>query len=257
MIFCVVGGIIYPVIFRQLQPTIGLGWAKRVIAFSQLVALIVPVFGMRERVPSTTLRRLLDWRLFKKWSFLLILFGMLFGYMGIYISFCYIELYALAKCRTPYSVASYILTVTNAGSLVGRLVPTYFADRFLGPINVHTLLAFAGAIFAFAWIGIGSTAGIIVFGVIYGFISGGCVSHGGPVVIILTEDLQIMGTCLRMITGACGLGLLIGNPIAGVILESGGWTGLQVWNGTLLFVAGFIFLGSRVGRYGMKFGKKV
>ena len=243
--------------FRQLQPSIGFGWATRVIAFSQLIALIVPIFGMRERVPSTTLRRLLDWDLFRKWSFLLILFGMLFGYMGIYISFFYIELYAIAKCHTPYSLASYILTATNAGSLFGRLVPTYFADRFLGPINVHTFLAFAGSGLVLAWIGIHSTAGILVFGVLYGFVSGGFVSLGGPVVFSLTDDLQIMGTCLGMITGACGLGLLIGNPIAGVILQRGSWTGLQVWNGTLLLVAGVILLGSRIGRYGMQPGKMV
>lgn len=137
-------------IFRQLQPSIGFGWATRVIAFSQIIALIVPVFGMRERIPSTTLRRLLDWQLFKKGSFPMVLFGMLFGYMGIYISFFYIELYALARCRTPYSLASYILTITNLGSLSGRLVPTYFADRYLGPVNLHTALAFAGAVLLLA-----------------------------------------------------------------------------------------------------------
>lgn len=252
-----IGGIIYPVIFTQLQPSIGFGWATRVIAFIQLTALIIPVFGMRQRIPSTTFRRLLDWELFKKWSFFLLIFGMLFGYMGIYIAFFYIEIYALSKCNTRINLASYLLAMTNVGSLFGRLVPTYLADKYIGPMNLHIAFAMAAAVLAFCWIAIESTAGIIVFGVIYGFVSGSFVSLGGPVVFNLTDDLQTVGTFLGMITGVCGLGLLVGNPIAGAILDRGGWVGLQAWAGSLLLAAAMILLGARMARFGTGFWKKV
>ena len=252
-----IGSIIYPVIFRQLEPRIGFGWPTRVIGFTQVAALVLPVFGMRERLCPTTLRRLLDWNLFKQWSFLLVLLGMLFGYMGIYISFFYVELYALEKCRMPIGFASYILAIMSAGSLFGRLLPTYLADRYAGPVNLHTASAFAAAVLVLAWIAIESTAGIVVFGVLYGFVSGSLVSLGGPVVFSLTDNLQIVGTCLGMITGACGLGLLLGSPIAGAILDQGGWSGLQAWNGALLVIAGILLLWSRMERYGTVFWKKV
>lgn len=176
--------------------------------------------------------------------------GMLFAYMGIYISFFYIELYALSKCGMKLNLASYLLTVTAAGSMFGRLVPTYLADNYVGPMNLHAASAIAAAILAFCWIQIESAAGIIVFGVVYGFLSGSLVSLGGPVVFNLADDLQTVGTCLGMITGMCGTGLLVGNPIAGAILDHGGWIGLQAWTGSLLLAAGMIILWARIARFG-------
>ena len=244
-------------IFRQLQSSVDFDWATRIIVFTQVNALIVSVFEMRERISSTTLRRLLNWQLFKKWSFLLILFDMLFEYMSIYISFFYIELYALTRCRASYNFASYILTIINVDSLFERLMSTYFADRYLKSVNLHTALAFADAFLIFAWISIKSTADIIAFDVIYDFISNEFVSLEESVIFSLTNDLQIMRTCLDMITEACDLDLLLNNSIADFILNRESWTELQMWNDTLLFVADIILLKSRVERYEMTIEKKV
>lgn len=54
----------------------------------------------------------------------------------------------------------------------------------------------------------------------------------------LSSELDTFGTRLGMVSGFCGLGLLIGNPIAGAILrQRGSWVGLQVWAGALLSVS--------------------
>lgn len=177
--------------------------------------------------------------------------------MGIYISFFYIEVYALQECSTPSQLAAYILTVVNSGSLFGRLIPTYLADRYLGSVNLHTLFSFAAAILVLIWIAISTTPGIILFAILYGFVSGAFVSLGGPVVFSLTDDLQVLGSCLGMITGMCGLGLLLGTPVAGAILDEGGWLGLQVWNGGVLAVGGGFLLWSRLERFGPSIWKKV
>ena len=62
-------------------------------------------------------------------------------------------------------------------------------------------------------------------------------SLGGPICFNLSSDLGIMGTRLGMLTGVCGVRLLIGNPIAGRILDNGSWLDLQIWAGVLLLVS--------------------
>ena len=47
-----------------------------------------------------------------------------------------------------------------------------------------------------------------------------------------------------MLTGVCGVGFRIGNPIAGRILDNGSWLDLQIWAGLLLLVS-WCFPGSR------------
>lgn len=96
--------------------------------------------------------------------------------MGIYIAFFYVQLYALQKCNTSPHIAAALLPIMNAGSFLGRLVPNYLSDKFAGPMNVQIPLAFIAAIFTFAWIAVSSTAGVIVFSVLYGFASGAFVS---------------------------------------------------------------------------------
>ena len=245
------GGIIYPVVFRQLQPRIGFGWATRAIAFIQLAALIVPTIWMKQRIPPTTFRRLLDWKLLKDRSFLLLMIGMLFGYTGIYVSFFYIQIYALAECNTSANLASYLLAITNAGSLFGRLLPSYLADGYTGPMNMHISFSVAAALLAFCWIAIKNTPGLVVFSVLYGFFSGTFVSLGAPIVFSLTKDPSTVGTRLGMLTGMCGIGLLVGNPIAGAILDRGSWAGLQAWAGSLILAAAIMISWARCTRYGL------
>jgi MFS family permease len=127
----------------------------------------------------------------------------------------------------------------------------------MGLVNLHTALAFAAAALVLACIKIESTGGMIVFGVLYRFVSGSFASLGGPVVFSLTEDLRTIGTRLGMITVMCGLGLLLGNPVAGAILDRCCWYRLQVWNDRLLLVTGILLLWSRLVRFGMGFWKTV
>ena len=251
------GGIIYSAVFRQLQPRIGFGWATRAIAFIQLAALIVPIIWMKPRIPPTTFRRLLDWKLLNDKSFLLLMIGMLFGYTGIYVSFFYIQIYALAECNTSANLASYLLAITNAGSLFGRLLPNYFADDYTGPMNMHISFSVAAAFLTFCWIAIKNTPGLVIFSVLYGFFSGTFVTLGAPIVFSLTKDPSTVGTRLGMLTSMCGIGLLVGNPIAGAILDRGSWAGLQAWAGCVILAAAVLNSWARCTRYGSSLRIKV
>lgn len=60
-----IGGVIYPIVFHELQPRIGFGWAVRVIGFIALATLIVPCALIKLRVEPAGTRRLFDSQLMK------------------------------------------------------------------------------------------------------------------------------------------------------------------------------------------------
>ena len=139
------GPIVFPMIFRQLEPTMGFGWTTRIIAFIMLGVSIIPIAGMKPRVPSTQLRQIFDVALFRDTPYLLFCAAEFFDFMGVYIAFFYVQLYALANCNTSPNVAALLLPIVNAGSFFGRLVPNYLSDEFTGPMNMQIPFAFATA----------------------------------------------------------------------------------------------------------------
>ena len=134
------GGIIYPIIFQKTEIRIGFGWATRIIGFVMLAIPTLPILAMRPRAPPTAARKLVELALFKDLPCVLVSASYVFGFMGYFIVFFYVQLYALIVCHTSPSLAFYMLSIVNAGSSFGRLVPNYFAD-FIGPVNIHILFA--------------------------------------------------------------------------------------------------------------------
>ena len=78
------GGIIYPIIFRQLQPSIGFGWATRVIAFVMLATSFVPLSVMKMRVkPSLDKKKGIDASAWKELPYPLSVLSMFITLMGL------------------------------------------------------------------------------------------------------------------------------------------------------------------------------
>jgi len=220
------------------------------MGFIMLVTAIVPVLTMRQRVPSSVRRDLLDYGAFKDIPYLLFNIGVFFGFMGIFVVFFYVTLYAVEVCKTDTNLAFYLLPIISGASVFGRLIPNFIADT-TGPLNIEILFAFITALLAFSWIAIQSTSGLIVFCVFYGFFSGPFVSIAGPAIISLTPNLRILGTRMGMTFTFIGIGVLIGTPVAGAFLRSNrGWLGLQVWSGSVLAVSGVFILAARITKVG-------
>ncbi len=245
------GAVVYPVVFAQLEPSVGFRWATRAIAFIMIATSIVTVVGVRQRTQPTLNRsKIFDIASFRDAPFIYFSLGVFFGFMGIYVLFFYVELYGLQECHMDSNLAAYLLAIVNAGSLFGRLIPNYLADR-IGPLNIHVPFAFVAALLAFSWIAVRDTASLIVYGVLYGFFSGTFVSLPGPIVVGISMDFpKLIGTRLGMSMGCAGIGLLIGSPVAGAILDKHGWVGLQAWAGSLITISALCMLGAR----GTKFG---
>ena len=122
---------------------------------------------------------------------------------------------------------------------------------------MQILCNFAAAVLILAWIRIRNTSGLIVFYILYGVSSGAFVSLGGPICFNLCRNIGNIGTRLGILTSLCGIGLLVGNPIAGAILDRGDWMGLQIWAGFLILISTAFQLATRVAKRGWCFTRKV
>ena len=90
-----------------------------------LPTLALPLLGMKLRGKSPSPRRGLDFSAWKEVSYALFACSALFGFLGIYIPFFYVQLYALQQVTVNGNFVFYLLPLLNTGSLFGRLVGDY------------------------------------------------------------------------------------------------------------------------------------
>ncbi|KAK9328558.1 major facilitator superfamily domain-containing protein [Lipomyces starkeyi] len=229
------GGVIYPIIFHRLQPRIGFGWATRIIAFIMLGTQAYALAVMKVRTKSADRRKFFDATVFHDPTYMAFTVVVFFGFVGVYIPFYYIEGYAVHKGIFSEVKAFYLLSLLNGGSIFGRIFPNLLADK-IGPLNVFAPCAVIAMIVVFTWLSSTTAASVILVAFFYGFFSGSFVSLPPSVLISLSPDMKVIGTRLGMTFAVAGLGLLIGTPIAGALL-----------NTPARYTAAILFCGATVG----------
>ncbi|KAK4543411.1 hypothetical protein LTR36_005554 [Oleoguttula mirabilis] len=250
------GGVIYPIVFHRLQPQIGFGWATRVIAFMALATLILPCLCIRQRALPPPRKTIIDFSGFRELPFCLFSLAAFIGFIGLYIPFFYITEFGGEQAGLDSTLAFYMLPVLSAGSIAGRLLPSYTADH-LGPLNVLSLCTVVAGLLGFCWIAVHHTlGGLVVWALLYGAFSGAFVSLQPSTVVSITDDMSMVGGRLGMNTFCAALGILVGNPIAGVIVGNGSWVGLQAFCGGTLLAGSVMILLTRWSRVGWEVQKK-
>jgi MFS family permease len=236
-----VGGIVFPIIFSRLEPRVGFGWATRVVAFIILGLSVVPIVFMRPRnPPSGRMRSLLDTTAFADVGFLSFALGFSLAFLVLYTAFFYIQIFTQLHGYSSADFAPYTVTLVNVGSIIGRLGPTYAADK-LGQVNVIAFCTFASGVLYFGWMGVHNLAGVVVFGVLFGAFSGGVVNVAASALMTFAPDVSKVGTRMGMAFCLSGVLVLVGTPITGAILRE--FTGTR-WLGAFGYSGGAMLLGT-------------
>ncbi|KAB5583438.1 major facilitator superfamily transporter [Coniochaeta sp. 2T2.1] len=238
------GGIIFPIMITRLIRQVGYGWAMRSGAFMILGLLIIANLTVTSRTPPrrTALSREAMAKPFKERGFQILLVGLFFLTLGLFIPIDYLQIQGLQAGMKP-QLAQYLIAILNAGSLFGRLAAGAMADK-IGKYNIFTTATCTAGIFTLAlWIPAHSDGSIIAYAVIYGFFSGAYVSLIGALVAQISP-LQEIGYRSGVVFLTCSIPGLVTNPIAGQILENtaSGWTGLKAFSGVML-IGGSLILG--------------
>lgn len=102
----------------------------------------------------------------------------------------------------------------------------------------------------FTWISVRSVAGIVVFSIFYSFFSGAVLALPPTVIVALSPDVRFAGTRIGMSFGAAGLGVLVGNPIYGAIVDipKGKFVGAQGFAAGMMMAGSGLILASRLLR---------
>jgi MFS family permease len=228
-----VGGIIFPLMLQRLFTSVGWAWGIRILAFVCFAVTIVANFLIRSRLPPAPNASVHpDVRIFKNKAFALTTVAVFMLEFALFIPLTYLSSYVLNK-GFSHSFSFDIITILNTGSVFGRVLPGYWADK-IGPFNTNMISAFTTVIACFGvWLPLGHTkAGIIVFALVFGFTSG-CNISMVPVAIGRLCRTQHYGryyaTCYTIVS----IAVLIGIPIAGKVVESnkGEYWGLIVLTG--------------------------
>lgn len=92
------------------------------------------------------------------------------------------------------------LTILNAGSFLGRIIPPLLADHLhLGLFNTLIACSFLAGLSCFLLMVNNHEASTICFAVVYGFLSGGFVSLINPCMHRITTEERELGTRVGML----------------------------------------------------------
>jgi MFS family permease len=127
----------------------------------------------------------------------------------------------------------------------------------MGPLNVLAVCTTVAGMLGFCWIAIQHTlGGMVIWSLLYGCFSGSFVSLQPTTVVSLTSDLSTIGGRMGLNTFCAALGILIGTPIAGVLVGGGSWVGMQAFCGGTLLAGAALVAATRVATAGLGLMKK-
>ncbi|MCJ1380088.1 hypothetical protein MMC17_003191 [Xylographa soralifera] len=252
------GGVVFPLIARQLLDRVGIGWTVRIMGFvfmfnaAVVLALVRPRNTPRKEGPLVEFKSFLD-----PW-FSLFSLGMFLVVLGLYFAYYYLASFAQDVIHASSSTSLDLLLVINALGLPGRMIPAWIADRFLGPQNTLIIIVILTGTLTFLWAVIDTLPALWGFTVAYGLIAANIQSMVSPALASAERDPSKIGVEIGMIFSINGIGCLCGPPIAGALIERNGGDYLyaQMFAGSAIMSGALVFIAARVLCVGWSLKKK-
>lgn len=211
------GGIVFPIALSKMlyNPSLSFGWTIRILGFMMLALILPACFSIRARLPPRAGRFLLL-SAFKNRVYIAIIAAVFFMMLGIFTPFFYLPSYAVDHGMSP-QLSSYLVAILNGASFLGRVIPGILADK-LGPLNMMYIAGTCTGILILVWQAITTSAGIIVFSVLYGFFSGAIVSLMTFALASCPTNPQDIGTYMGMGMALVSVAVLVGPPANGALV---------------------------------------
>ena len=194
---------------------------------------------IKPRLPPRRSGPLVEWTAFTELPYLFFCIAIFFLFWGIYIGFYYVGSFGRDIIHTSQTTSINLLLAMNGIGLPARIIPAYFADKYIGPLNIIMPLTAISGVALYCWIAVDTAAGVWVFALVYGIFSAGAQGLFPAVLTNLTVDPMKTGTRTGMGYGVAGFACLSGPPIAGALIEkaSGSYVYAQVFAGSSLILS--------------------
>jgi MFS family permease len=216
-----------------------------------LFFLSSPVLYVYRPIKSPLVRSWTDVSAFKDKAFLSVMCGAVFSAMVYYLPMLYLPLYGATAAKVHNdNLSFYLVSIANGASVFGRLLCGLVATA-IGPIETCGLAVASSAVILYCWFAVLSPAGVIVWSAAWGFMSSAIVAMPGAIVPHLTPSVTLVGTRTGMLWAAVGVGMLIGSPIAGSLIEYNNGDNIHWWRAQLfaslsMTISAFFFLYSAI-----------
>lgn len=239
------GGVIWPIAIRRLIIEVGFGCAIRICAFTMLPLLILSIFAIRSPVQTgpKVVHKMNLLACAKNPVIILTGMGFFFIGLGLFTPFFYITAWAINNGIDP-NTSFYLISVINAASLFGRVIPGFLADR-VGPFNMAVVSATFSAIVASCMHNCTSLASLMLFSLAYGSASGAIISLQGACATLVVEPRHY-GTAIGTVLALYSISGLVGTPIVGQILDHSGWLAVILWSGLIMIVGAAFLLAAKL-----------
>ncbi|KAK7991351.1 hypothetical protein PG988_000145 [Apiospora saccharicola] len=237
-----VGGIVFPLAFRRLAPAVGFAPAVRVLASANLAVSIaaLAILCRRPGVRAPRARLVMDPRGFGEPVFGTFVAALFFQFLAYYVPLFYLTTFAAVRLHTGADFAFDLLAVGNAASFFGRTTP-YLLGARVTPVQILVAGEVGAVAVLFGWMAVRTVAGLVVWTVAWGFLSGVLVtapaaSTADPT---LSPSLDVIGARLGMSWSTAAVGVLIGAPVAGALADvaHANFQHAQIFAGVVMAVA--------------------
>ncbi|CEL11223.1 Putative MFS monocarboxylate transporter (Mct) [Aspergillus calidoustus] len=230
------GGVVMPILVDHIINRHGFGWAMRICAFFMLGLLAVTNLTVRSclKPKPKPLTLMSYFKNFTDVPFVLVALASFFYSMGMFIPITFIVTYG-EHVGMSTSLAGYLVSIFNAASGIGRILPGYAADK-LGNFNISICAAGLSTIFVLGlWLPGNSHATVIVFAAAFGF-SSGTYTALSPALVAQISDIHEIGTRSGAMYAFMSISALVGSPIGGSLIGTadGNYWKLQVFTGMML-----------------------
>ncbi|TGO57198.1 hypothetical protein BCON_0068g00290 [Botryotinia convoluta] len=212
------GGVIFPIFVNKLIDEVGFYGTVRYVALLIGILQVCACFLVRARMPHKKWNKEAKWvdfTLFKDPTFALYTVGAFLVMRGLWAPFDYLSSMALNHGFSN-SLSIYLISLINAGSIPGRILPDHLADT-IGYFNTMTIVCIlTGFSIITLWIPFtyhSSHVGLIFFAVVYGFLSGAFISLMMPC-CAKSGRLQTLGQRFGTFQSVIAISCLTGLPIA-------------------------------------------
>ncbi|THH28773.1 hypothetical protein EUX98_g5413 [Antrodiella citrinella] len=243
-----VGAVFFPIALNKLIPVVGFPWAVRIVGFICLALAIPMVLVTKARLPRRKFvgwRNVVDFGGLRDIQYVLWTLGAVMTGLCLYTPYFYAQTYSERKGYST-NISFYIVAMMNAASFFGRIVPGLVADH-VGAFNSMAIFNTLAASVLLCWLAVSGPAGLVVWGIAYGFLSGNFLSLAPTCLAQLTADMTKYGGRSGLTYGITSLGVLGSGPIAGALIDAnhGQFEHMIIFAGTGFFGAGMFYWAAR------------
>ena len=240
-----IGGIVLPIaLSRMMRSSLGFAWSVRIVGFIMVPLLAFAIITLKSRLPPRTGKFFLA-AAWKEWTYVLLVASLFFMFVGMFTPLFYLPAYAVSRGMGA-NLASYMLAILNGASTFGRVIPGILADKF-GRMNMLVIAGISNGIVIFCFNQAKSTAGIVVYSIVFGFSSGMIISGGSAALTTCCKDPRNMGTYMGMGIAVGSIAALIGPPFNGMLVDRyHGFFEVSMFSGAMCLVGGFLAVASKL-----------